>query len=299
MKFRTIYILFNVVILVSFCFVFLFPFFVLGAESSIGFWKDNWYLALFFLLLLGGINAFFIYNRKVFSLVEKEDWAALSAHLSDEIFAKGRFRASSIRLLVNAFLLRSDIAGIERLETTLQEKKPALLRKNALLFGVTRLLRNRPAEAEAFFARYLDSRDVESREWLRFDYAFSLVLQKRVSDAVPFLKEGLNSRDAVDALLSSYLLGSIGAAGAGSPDEKVELGGLAEATKTKLRSRFNAQRWSREVERAKGEVHIVILSKLIDDAGRWLFAAASEAAPTPEAAAKPTSDASPGLERQG
>jgi len=275
MKFRTIFILFNIVILVSFCFVFLFPFFVLGARSSLLFWKDNWYLALFFILLLGGINAFFIYNRKVFSLVEKEDWAALSAHLSDEIYAKGRFRASSIRLLVNACLLRSDVAGIEKLEDALAAKKPALLRRNALLFGVTRLLRNRPAEAEAFFARYLDAKDADSRGWLRFDYAFSLVLQKRVGDALGILKEGLASKDAVLALLSSYLLGSIGAAASDSQDERAELAARAETTRKRLLSRFTAPRWSREVERAKAEVHIVILSKLIDDAGRWLFAAES------------------------
>lgn len=287
MKFRTIFILFNVVIVVSFCFVFLFPFFVLGASSSLQFWKENWYLAAFFIALLGAINAFFIANRRVFTLVENEDWAALSAYLSQEIMVKGRYRSSSIRLLVNAFLLRSDVEGIEGLETRLQDQRPALLRKHALLFGVTRLLRNRPAEAEAFFARYLGAKDVDSREWLRFDYAFSLVLQKRVSDAIPDLRAGLLSRDAVLALLSAYLLGSVCAAGAGTAEERAELTGLADRTKAGLRARFPPQRWSKEVERAKGEVHIVILSKLIDDAGRWLFAqdpagqGADRAAPAP------------------
>jgi hypothetical protein len=278
MKFKTIFILFNVVILFSFCFVFLFPFFVLGAGPSLGFWKSNWYLACFFLLLLGALNAFFLANRKVFTLVEREDWKALSAHLSAEMYGKGRYRASYVRLYINASLLLSDVEGIDKLETELAAKKPALLRSNALLFGVTRLLRNRPAEAEAFFARYLDSKDVESRDWLRFDYAFSLVLQKRIQDALPFLKEGVASRDAVLALLAAYLLGSLGAAGADSADEKAELQKLAEGTRVRLEKRFSPAKWSKEVERAKGEVHIVILSKLIDEAGRWLYAAASKGA---------------------
>ena len=273
MKFRTIFILFNVVIIVSFCFVFLFPFFVLGPEPSFAFWKGNWYLALFFLLLLGALNAFFLANRKVFTLVESEDWPTLSTHLSNEILVKGRYRASSVRLLVNAYLLQSDVKGIDRLETELAAKKPRLLRSHALLFGVTRLLRNRPAEAEAFFARYLDAKEVEGREWLRFDYAFSLVLQKRIADALPFLREGCSSRDAVLALLAAYLLGSLGASGATADDEKKAAADLAEATRTRLRTRFSPARWSKEVERAKSEVHIVILSKLVDEAGRWLFAA--------------------------
>jgi hypothetical protein len=282
MKFRTIFILFNVVILVSFCFVFFFPFFVLGAEPSFAFWKGNWYLALFFVLLLAALNAFFLANRKVFTLVESEDWAALSAYLQDQMLVKGRFRSSSVRLLVNACLLQSDVEGIDRLETELAAKKPALLRAHALLFGVTRLLRNRPAEAESFFARYLEAKDVEAREWLRFDYAFSLVLQKRTADALPFLKEGLSSRDAVLALLSAYLLGSLGAAGASGAEEREELAKLSDSTRARLASRFPPTRWSKEVERAKGEVHIVILSKLVDDAGRWLFAAVAPSVAKPD-----------------
>ncbi len=280
MKFRTIFVLFNVVIIISFLFVFLLPFFLLGGEYSLSFWKGNWYLALFFLALIAALNAFFLANRKVFTLVEREDWGALSAHLVDLIFAKKRYRATHVRLLVNAYLLQSNVDGIERLEAELSAKKPALLRSSALLFGVTRLLRNRPAEAEDFFAKYLEAREVQSRDWLRFDYAFSLVLQRRIVDALPILREGAGSRDAVLALLSAYLIGSLGAAAVPEKEERAELLAFAEAAKARLAKRFGGPRWSREVERAKNEVHIVILSKLIDDAGAWLFAVSEKTAST-------------------
>jgi len=116
MKFRTIFILFNVVILTSFLFVFFLPLLLLGPESSLSFWKGNWYLALLFLALIAGLNSFFLVNRKTFVLVEREDWAELSAHLGGLMFPKGRFTGSRVRLLVNAYLLQSDIAGIESLE---------------------------------------------------------------------------------------------------------------------------------------------------------------------------------------
>ncbi len=277
MKFRTIFILFNAVIVISFLFVFLMPFFLLGPEYSLSFWTGNWYLALVFVLLIGGLNAFFIANWKVFILVEREDWGALAAHLVDRIFTRKRYGSRHVALLVNAYLLQSDVEGIERLERELGEKRPELLRKNAVLFGVTRLLRNRPAEAEAFFARFLEAKDVENREWLRFDYAFSLVLQRKAAEALPRLRGGLASRDAVLSLLAAYLLGSLGAAAASTEAERAELVALADATRERLKKRFPGQRWNREVERAKSEVHIVILSKLIDDAGRWLFEAAAPA----------------------
>lgn len=276
MKFRTIFILFNVVILTSFLFVFLLPLFLLGPGTSIVFWKGNWYLALLFLALLGGLNAFFLLNRKTFVLVEREDWAALSAHLVALMFPTGRFRTGRVRLLVNAYLLLSDIGGIERLEAELATKRPDLLRKNALLFGVTRLLRNKSEEAEAFFGRYLGSKDVESLPWLRFDYCFSLVLQKRAAEALPYLAEASSSRDPLLRLLAAYLLGTVGAAAAPEAD-KDAMAAKAEAARAELRKRFSSAAWSKEVDRAKSEVHIVILSRLLDDAGRWLYADAEPA----------------------
>jgi hypothetical protein len=284
MKFRTIFILFNVVILSSFLFVFLLPIFLLGGASSLAFWKGNWYLALLFLALLAGLNGFFIANRKTFVLVEREDWGALSAHLVHLMFPRSRFSSARVRLLVNAYLLQSDIEGIESLEAALRAKRPDLLRKNALLFGVTRLLRNKSAEAEAFLAPYLGSRDVDSRAWLRFDYGFALVLQKRSAEALPYLEEGSLSRDPVLCLLGAYLLGSVGMASSSDEAERSRLGLKAEAARQRLLKRFSSARWSREVEKAKSEVHIVILSKLIDDAGRWLYAPAAGSAEAPAGA---------------
>jgi hypothetical protein len=270
MKFRTIYILFNVVVVASFLFVFFLPFFLLGGEYSLAFWKTNWYLALVFILIIGGLNAFFLANWKIFTCVEREDWATLSAYLVDKIFTKKRYSSHHVTLLVNAYLLLGDVEGIGKLEAELASRRPELLRKNAVLFGVTRLLQNKPAEAEAFFKGYLEAKGVENRDWLRFDYAFSLVLERRVPEALPFLREGLSSGDAVLSLLSAYLIGSLGAAAAPEA-EREELHKLSDATRSQIKKRFPGKKWEREVERAKGEVHIVILSKLIDDAGRWLL----------------------------
>jgi hypothetical protein len=278
MKFRTIFALFNAVILSSFAFVFLMPLFVLGAGSTLDFWKENWYLALFFLLLIAGLNGFFLANRKVFVLVEREDWGGLSAYLVKSMFGAGsrpgRFRSSRVRLLINAYLLQSDAEGLARLEAELAAKRPDLLRRNALLFGVTRLLGGRNEEAEAFLEGYLDAKDADCPDWLRFDYGFCLILQKRAREALPYLEGALGSGDAVLRALAAYLLGSLGAEAAASEEDGAEARRKAEAERAALRKRFDARRWAKEVERAKSEVHIVILSKLVDDAGRWLLESA-------------------------
>lgn len=277
MKFRTIYILFNVLIIVSFLFVFFLPFSLLGPEYSLAFWKENWYLALIFVVVIAVLNGFFIANWKIFDCVEREDWPSLSAFLVDKIFTKKHYHSHHIALLVNAYLLMGDVGGIRKLEEELAARRPELLRKNAVLFGVTRLLQNRPEEAEAFFGRYLNTKGVDNSPWLRFDYAFSEVLQHKYDAALPYLKEGLSSSDAVLALLAAYLVGGLETASVAEP-ERSELRRLSDATADRLRKRFPGKKWDREVERAKAEIHIVILSKLIDEATKWLHSPAS--APT-------------------
>ncbi len=276
MKFRTIFTLFNVVILSSFAFVFLMPLFVLGPGPAFDFWKDNWYLGLFFLLLIAGLNAFFLANRRVFLLVEREDWGGLSAYLVKSMFGSGRsrpgrFRSSRVRLLINAYLLQSDAEGIARLESELAAKRPDLLRKNALLFGVTRLLSGRHAEAESFLKDYLSAKDADSPDWLGFDYGFSLIMQKRIAEARPYVEAALASGDAVLRGLAAYLLDTLCAEAEPVEAERDSARQKADSCRELLRKRFSEARWAKEVERAKGEVHIVILSKLVDEAGRWLF----------------------------
>ncbi len=280
MKFRTIFILFNAVIAVSFLFLFLMPFFLLGAAYSLEFWKGNWPLAVFFLGILAALNLFYASNRAVFGLVEREDWNGLSAWLSERVFARGELKPMYVRFLVSTALNRSDLATIDKLEALLRERKPTLLRRNAVLFGVVYLLRNDPAASERFFAGLAGAKDADATGWLSFDHGFSLVLLKREGEASAPLTRAVRAKDPVLALLSSYLLGTMCAAAAPEGPERDTLTKLAGDRRTELRKRYDPERWSREVERARSEVHIVILTKLIDEATRWLYREDDAAAAT-------------------
>ena len=279
MKFTTIFVLFNAVFAFSFLFIFLMPFVVLGAESSAGFWSANWPMAALFVVALAALNGFFLANRRVFTLVEKEDWAGLSSLLSDRMYRKGAFRGQYVRLMVNASLLRADLAGVERLETELRTRKPAMLRRNAVVFAVPRLLRNDPASVLAFCDEFLGAGDVDNREWLSFFHAFALVLLKRGAEAAAELGKTTGSKDATLGLISAYLLANLAAPALDDPDESKRLGELARARRAALRARWRkSEAWAREAERARAEVHVVILSKILDDAGRWLFEESAQSA---------------------
>ncbi|MCX7024969.1 MAG: hypothetical protein NT080_10155 [Spirochaetes bacterium] len=281
MKFKTIFILFNAVIAVSFLFVFLVPLFLLGSGYSLAFWARNGPLGFFFVAVFVTLNAFFAANRVIFALVEREDWDGLSAWLADRIFEKKRYRAMHVRFLISTALNKSDLAMIDRLEAELREHRPALLCKNAVLFGVVYLLRNDPAAAERFFSSVVGAGDADNPGWLDFDYGFSLVLQRREGEAVSWFRKAAARRDAVLVLLSSYMLGTLCAASAPQGPERSELEAFAGQRRDALRKRFGPERWSREIERARGEVHIVILTKLIDEASRWMNESGSNPAASP------------------
>ncbi len=269
MKFKTIYALFNVIIVVSFLFVFLLPLALLGWDYTVAFWKSSWYLALLFIGLLGVLNAFFLVNRRLFSYFEKEDWDGLSAWLVERIFVKHRYGSLHVRYLVDTWFIQGDIEGFARLEEELKARKPKLLRKTAVIFGYVRILKGRSEEAEAFFAPLLGKRDVDDWEWLRFGYAFALVLQRKIAESRAQLLEGASSKDPILALLSAWLLESVVIPSA--PErEDAEAKALVNSATAGLRKRFPGSRLAAEIDKAKGEFHIVVLSRPIADARKWL-----------------------------
>jgi hypothetical protein len=101
-------------------------------------------------------------------------------------------------------------------------------------------------------------------------------MQKRAYEAVGLLQPYLDADDPVLALLSAYLTGTL-CASAVDAGKREELLAEAQRVRTRLAGRYTSLRWAKESERAKGEMHIVILSKILDDASAWLFVDANTA----------------------
>jgi hypothetical protein len=272
MKFKTIFVLFNVVIVLSFIFIMVMPFYLLGSDYSLDFWARNWPLVVFFLLVLSGFNIFFISNWRLFTALEDEDWKTVIVVLGDRVLTKHRHDRRTIRLLVNAALLLGDVQLVQQIEEELRARRPAALRRDAVLFALAHLLRNDPVACERFLQPFIDAHGSDNSQWIGFYHAFSLVMQKRAQEAVVPLVRYLDSSESVLALLSAYLVGIL-CSPAVDVARQQELQALAEGTRRRLAEHYSALRWARECEKAKGEMHIVILSKILDDASSWLFAA--------------------------
>ncbi len=265
MKFKTIFILFNSVIVAAFLFIFLLPLALLGPEYFRLFAQKNWIAAALFAATLLVINGYFFYNRKLFRLLEREDWPALIRLLEDSIFRRGRLRRNSCRLLLNAYLITANTAPIAALEARVRRDRPALLKPLALLFGLPYLLRAEPEAAEAYFGPLASEPGVADRPWIRWNYAFSLMQRKNYDRAKQELLALLAERpEPVLRLLTIYLLDSYAQA---HPEVRQSV----ERGREELARRWSPEQWRHRLENAGGNPQVSLLAPILREAREWLF----------------------------
>jgi hypothetical protein len=282
MKFKTIYILFNAVILLSFGFIFLMPLLLLGSDYFALFVSKNWIAGALFLLTLIIINGYFLWNWKLFRLLESEDWRGLIRLLEQRVFQKGRCHKSTIKMLINAYVVTSSVDKISALESYLREKKPALLRTYALQFGIPYLLKmkDEPKAAESYFGRAAERADAPHRDWLRWSYASSLLLERQFDAAKVTLLELLDSK--LDPVLELLALHGLSFFTGVDP----QLAERVQNERRRLARRFTSEQWDKRIEANSRHIQIVLFNGIIRDAKRWLFEQSASLAGEPEAQAE-------------
>jgi hypothetical protein len=265
MKFKVIFLVFNTIIFLSFLFIFLMPLLMLGWEYTRLFWLGNWYLGILFLVVMGVLNTYFILNWKLFEYLEREDWDGLIAHLEDRIYRRGQLFRPYVRLLINTYIVRSRHGEIRKLEEHLRSKRPELLPVYAFQLGLPYLMANDAEAMGRFYAEFLSNSRTVERAWVRFNYAFARILMQQPDEARETLFDlAASSPNPAIQLLSAYFLHSFYPA-----DEAVQR--TLETARSQFTKRFSASSWSRELERMKTNIEVVMLGKLIREAEEWMF----------------------------
>jgi hypothetical protein len=240
------------------------PLAMLGWDYTQVFWSQNWALPAVFLGIIGILNAYFVFNWKLFRLLEREDWESLVTFLNERIYKKNIIFVQNVRILVNAYLVRSAIDDIVKLEKHLRGKRPKLFSRLALSFGIPYMLNNNSEEMERYFREFLDVRQ-KDRYWIRWNYAFSLALQEKHEAAADILANiAQSTRVPVLLLLTLYLLESL------KMDKPEFIRVVADQTAV-LKKRYSRDDWENEIEKSRNNVQVVILSRLVEEAIDWLF----------------------------
>lgn len=265
MKFKLVFVAFNLVILLSFLFVFLLPFFFLGPQYTQVFWVENWYLAALFVAIIVVLNLYFAKNWRLFGLLESEDWHGLVGYLEREIFERKRLRRQHVRLLINAYVVVSEPDKITRLEEFLRSQRPSLVAEFAVELGIPHLLSNDSVAITEYFGGLRQNARTKSRDWVRWGYAFGLMLQQSYDEAKTELLELLNQRtDPVLQVLTAYMLESYR-----RHDEQAAR--RVQEELNRLRNAWSPAKWKKQLERSRSNLLVLVMAKLLEDASSWAF----------------------------
>jgi len=269
MKFKTIFLLFNLVVLFAFLFVALVPFIMLGSDFSQLFWSQNWILVLLFFLFIVLLDSYFILNWKLFIFLEKEDWAGLMSYLEDRIFTQGKLKNRYLTLYVNTCLSVSNLDKIYRLEMEIREKKPEALPVMALPLGIPYLLKKDMDKSEEYFSQVLQLQHLKDQTWLQWCLAFSLISQKKIEAAVDPLIDGLK-REKKDAVLQLLLLFLLDSLRAHVPSEEQEM--ITQRTMELKPLVQSSAQWEKALGRSKDKNLLpTLLGSLLKDAREWIL----------------------------
>ena len=271
MKFKSIFVLLNLTLLLFLGILIMLPLFIMDSSFIGPFWQSNWPFILILVLLLLGFNTFYFMNRKLFLLLEKEDWPALVRYLEDVVIQRGRYSSRLVRLLANSYLVLADSAAVMSLENKTAIAKPALVDAYALVFGTARILGKDISGAVRFFAVRKDKVKGEDKEWVRWYHAFALLLDHQFEKAGgEFSLLARVSQDGIITGLSSYFLnGTIAKA---LPEKERELREIsAQGRERVLKALPGVKGWEQEAARMSSEIHAAVLSKYMEETGRWLY----------------------------
>jgi len=283
MKFKALFITFNLVLILSFILIFFAPLFFMGEESFLLVARQNLLIIIVFLVFLSVFNIYFLLNLRFYSYLEREDWKGLISFLENNIYNKGSTRSSYIKILINSYIVTSNLEEIKKLEKHLRDKSPTRIQKYSIQFSLPYLLSDNPEEAESFFNSLLEMAGTHHRDWIRWNYSFSLLQQNKEEDGKNTLISVLHiTKDIVLLVLTLYLLDSYSAR---DPEVKEQV----TRTVRSLKAEYSEGRWNKILEKTrKHNIEALMLSQIMQDAASWFFKReTASAAVTPAAGGKP------------
>ncbi len=264
MKFKLIFALFNVIIAISFVFVFLMPLFVIPIATVLSFWAQYWYLIVVFLLILAVIDSYFLINWRMFVLLESENWTGLAALLEKRLFEQKKVSDQNVKLLYRAWLVQGKLSHMRKLETLVRARHPKRMPRYALSLGVSYLLENKPEQIVAYFSEFKDLGG-EDAAWINFNLSLGYLGAERMQDAHDTLQAlALQDKHLLPKLLAVYLL---------RPGESFsqEFDGQLGQALQYLRIKLDHARFQKLMYKDGDNLQLVILAKLLEEASAWFF----------------------------
>ncbi|AHC14794.1 hypothetical protein [Salinispira pacifica] len=264
MKFKLIFLIFNAIVVFSFLFIALLPVFMLGWEYAAPFWENSWYLLLLFVLVLFGLDAYFIRNWKMFTLLEQKDWELIQKYLEEEIFSKKRIGDQRVQILLNTYVVKGRPDSMIRLAEWVRNENPGVYRRLLLPLSTGHLLNNDFQGLKEYYDPWIQENSLTKKGWADWLWAFAaLRLQEGEAPLSRLTFTAQKSNDEAVRLLSAYLLKDI---------LQLEISEKTRDFLSGFASRYSKAAWAKKLEGRKEKLHILTLSSILQQAGEWCIA---------------------------
>lgn len=241
------------------------PFFIIGRDYAFQFWNQNWYLAFLFVLVIGGMNGYFLKNWKLFSLMEEENWKGIQKYLEGKLEAGKKISEQEARILMNTYMVLGQVEKLLELSNVFQTRSPRLFRNLAVELGVPYLLQNDPEGLAKYYQPLYADKQVKKQNWARFSWALALLFTHRFSEARIELEAFQDtSEEPILFLLSVYILSTL------KSENSLQQERIQEQC-VWFRSKYSPTQWARHVDRFKENLLVLVLSKFIQDATTWMY----------------------------
>jgi hypothetical protein len=281
LKFQSVFILFNILFAFFLAIIIVSPALLpenidQSSPLTFLFLRSNWVLMILLACAMAGFDVFYLLNRRLYTLLEKEDWPALITYLEDRVIRQGKYTPRLVLLLANTYLVLSDSPAVMSLEKKAAMAKPSLVDKNTLVFGTARVLGRDFSGAVHFFEARLDIVKPGLRHWVHWYFAFSLLLSRQYDKAAEeFTRLIAICNDGIITGLSAYFLSTT--IRKSLPEKSDSLDEEAKKGRERVLKALPAYKhWAKETGRKKTEIHITVLSQYIDEAGKWLYGGQNE-----------------------
>jgi len=280
LKFKYLIIAFSILIVFCLLITVLLPLFVPDTAYAVNLRYVTSPLLILMSVILVCLGIFLLFNYRLFLLLEREDWPALAYYLEQKIFVKNRYNSWFVRLLANSYLVISDYPSVLKLENRAFLAKKSVVEKNVLIFGAARVISGDHKGAAAFFKTYLDNGRLvkKDREWVRWFYGFSLLLNSAFDKAEDeFLSMAVSSGDVIITGISAYFLANNLAR---NSLRRQDCLAAAENGRSRVIDALKSlEGWKKEIVKTENEIHIAVIRKYINQAGIWLFQSKNTASP--------------------
>ena len=231
------------------------------------FWLKNWYLPLIFLLIILSINLFFVFNWSIINYTKTGNWDGVVSILEKRIYERRIITYSNIRLLVYSYFLLGKENKIKVLEKYIKDKKKALYNKTFLMFCCANLISDSNNSLKIYFEEAVNNKSLVGMDWILINYAFVLIKGKEFDKALLALKKIEIKKNPVLELTQLYFMYI-----AAMQEEQQKIIHLKEAFTKKI----SAEKFEKKFEIEKGDLHILFLSKIINQAKEWAYGSQPE-----------------------